>query len=448
MSDTKISEAAHKLAYETGMYYSQNEKCQPGIPFYAFTQGELDRFVEKLAHLQGEAVPVAWQSMATCPRDGSVVLLRWGEDHVSPGWWSAPVSPVQNDDGTWPSDSGGFPWAFFDTDNGRHFVNHAVDTKYGPTHWTPYTRPQPAELAEQQEVELPPLPPVDGYDKRVHGHYSAEQMRDYARNAIRSAKQEQACSGLGIDKMAKELLERHTVAVPVAVEDGRCFMVREQDALDAIRAALAATGKQQVAEVKGDGLLESLVARWRKDADEAGTSDNMLCQKIANCTMRHAAELQAVIAARQPGASNQVVEKIEQLAVDTQPGAQVPDAYLVQAVKDGEAWEHRWYIPRWGDADPSALDGTVYEVRGKKHPELGTYRVKPFYSAPPAQGIDLGQFREPVNYWRAHHKKWATDRFATMGRKIESERIVRRADNMLAMIDNPHDAAPGVSNGY
>lgn len=116
----------------------------------------------------------------------------------------------------------------------------------------PHLHPQPAELAEQQGVELPPLPPVDGYDKRVHGHYSAEQMRDYARNAIRSAKQEQACSGLGIDKMAKELLERHTVAVPVAVEDGRCFMVREQDALDAIRAALAATVKQHVSEAQGD----------------------------------------------------------------------------------------------------------------------------------------------------------------------------------------------------
>jgi hypothetical protein len=58
MGDNKISEAVRQLAYETGMWYSQNEKCQPGVPFYAFTQGELDRFVEKLSHLQGEAVPV------------------------------------------------------------------------------------------------------------------------------------------------------------------------------------------------------------------------------------------------------------------------------------------------------------------------------------------------------------------------------------------------------
>lgn len=38
---------------------------------------------------------------------------------------------------------------------------------------------------------------------------------------------------------AQELLERHAVAINVAVEDGSCFMVSEQDALDAIRAALS-----------------------------------------------------------------------------------------------------------------------------------------------------------------------------------------------------------------
>lgn len=88
--------------------------------------------------LGDQAERARWRSMDTCPRDGTVVRLRWGEDHVSPGWWSAPVSPVQNDDGTWPSDTGGFPWAFIDFNNGSAFVNHAVDTEYRPTHWAPY----------------------------------------------------------------------------------------------------------------------------------------------------------------------------------------------------------------------------------------------------------------------------------------------------------------------
>ncbi|UXB42221.1 hypothetical protein K7569_10715 [Stenotrophomonas maltophilia] len=56
---------------------------------------------------------------------------------------------------------------------------------------------------------------------------------------------------------------------------------------------------------QGDALLESLVARWRNHAEEIGASNNTLCQKVANCTMRHAAELQAVLAARQPVGSEE-----------------------------------------------------------------------------------------------------------------------------------------------
>lgn len=58
--NTMITEAAvRRLAYETGMWYSQNEKCQPGVPFYAFTEGEMDRFVESLNKLKVEAAPEA-----------------------------------------------------------------------------------------------------------------------------------------------------------------------------------------------------------------------------------------------------------------------------------------------------------------------------------------------------------------------------------------------------
>lgn len=166
-----------------------------------------------LPYLQGEAVPVAWQSMATCPRDGSVVLLRWGEDHVSPGWWCAPVSPIQNDDGTWPPDTGGFPWAFFDTDNGRSFVNHAVDTKYGPTQWAEY-HPQPAELNE-----------VSGNSGELNGWAIAEK--------VRTDLDRQSCPDAYM-RIAVESVVKH----------------------------LAATGKQQVGEVHADAQshIEALEA--------------------------------------------------------------------------------------------------------------------------------------------------------------------------------------------
>lgn len=107
----------------------------------AYCLAEIRRLRAALAARQPVGEPVAWQSMATCPRDGTAVLLRWGEDHVSPGWWCAAVSPIQNEDGTWPRETGGFPWAFFDMNDGVAFVNHAVDTEYGPTHWAPYVYP-------------------------------------------------------------------------------------------------------------------------------------------------------------------------------------------------------------------------------------------------------------------------------------------------------------------
>ena len=110
---------------------------------------------------------------------------------------------------------------------------------------------QHAAPAEQQGIELPTLPEAFEAELTSPGMspvsvYTAEQMQEYA------------------------------------------------------RAALAVTSKQQVGEVQGDALLESLVVRWRAEAAAAATSDNVLCQKIANCTMRHAAELKDALAARQP----------------------------------------------------------------------------------------------------------------------------------------------------
>lgn len=109
---------------------------------------------------------------------------------------------------------------------------------------------------------------------------------------------------------------------------------------------------------QGDALLESLVARWRNHAELIGVIDNLLCQKIANCTMRHAAELQAVLAARQP-----VGEVSEYLAE------------LQAAVKLGGM-----EVTERADEDGRFPLMLVWE---------GT--IKPV--SPPAQAVDLGQFR-------------------------------------------------------
>ncbi|MBN4994699.1 hypothetical protein JY438_02790 [Stenotrophomonas maltophilia] len=81
---------------------------------------------------------------------------------------------------------------------------------------------------------------------------------------------------------------------------GQSFSHEEMDAAAFVVYRDAALSAQPSPGGQGDALLESLVARWRNHAEEIGVSDNLLCQKIANCTMRHAAELQAVLAARQP----------------------------------------------------------------------------------------------------------------------------------------------------
>lgn len=52
------SNAARKLAGKIGVRYSQHEKCAPGVPFYAFTLDELDRFTAALS--QQREVPEGW----------------------------------------------------------------------------------------------------------------------------------------------------------------------------------------------------------------------------------------------------------------------------------------------------------------------------------------------------------------------------------------------------
>ncbi|UXB33910.1 hypothetical protein K7564_08900 [Stenotrophomonas maltophilia] len=164
--------------------------------------------------LGDQAERAQWRSMDTCPRDGTVVRLRWGEDHVSPGWWSAPVSPVQNDDGTWPSDTGGFPWAFIDFNNGSAFVNHAVDTEYGPTHWAPYValsaQPSPGGQDALAALQRDYDKLLDSFNRQVE---VAEKI------AGRVLQQDDR-----IEELEEALASRQPVGEPVAYTDGNEFV--------------------------------------------------------------------------------------------------------------------------------------------------------------------------------------------------------------------------------
>lgn len=76
-----------------------------------------------------------WLPIESAPRDGTHVLIAFGQDHVSSGAY------VANDDDP-------FPWKFLDQQaQGFPIFNGARDDKYGPTHWMPLPGPPLANSA-------------------------------------------------------------------------------------------------------------------------------------------------------------------------------------------------------------------------------------------------------------------------------------------------------------
>lgn len=68
----------------------------------------------------------AWHPIATAPRDGTTIMLRFGQDGVAQGRYNhVPTNP-------------GYPWVFIDKqDDDRWIINRAVDALGGPSHWMP-----------------------------------------------------------------------------------------------------------------------------------------------------------------------------------------------------------------------------------------------------------------------------------------------------------------------
>lgn len=61
-----------------------------------------------------------WRPIATAPRDGTVIWLRFGSDGVSPGRFIERTT---------------YPWKFVDNNADRLFENYSVDGPGGPSHW-------------------------------------------------------------------------------------------------------------------------------------------------------------------------------------------------------------------------------------------------------------------------------------------------------------------------
>lgn len=110
-----------------------------------------------------------------------------------------------------------------------------------------------------------------------------------------------------------------------------------------------------------------------------------------------------------------------------QPGAQAPIAWGVRYKRTG-----------------LFLDLVVRTTAAAERVEASAgfsdnKEIVPFYAAPPAQGIDLGQFRAAVAMY-----EWAHRGLATHSEKLRAEH--QDAVRLLALIDQ-RDAAPGVDRG-
>ena len=80
-----------------------------------------------------------WQTIDTAPRDGTSILIRFGNDGVSQARYVIGSS---------------HPWRFIDTRDGMPWmVNNAVDSEYGPTHWMPMPDAAPTPAAQSAGKE-------------------------------------------------------------------------------------------------------------------------------------------------------------------------------------------------------------------------------------------------------------------------------------------------------
>lgn len=268
----------------------------------------------------------------------------------------------------------------------------------------------PAELAEQQGVELPPLPRTH-YNACGDGSeplYTAEQMEEYARAALAAtgkqqvgeiesadddwhlrgyayaSKQATTCASCGKHK--------HTPLRIDAMGGYVCLTCIDQK----LGALMNEFGYQseQVGEVQGYALDTDRVLSLADVHAEESREDGVRLLDRGGL-LAFAQDVAAALAARQPGAQTVWVEVRRE-----------DDQTFPRVMKQDQAEAF-----------------------------LRTCNVRPIptihalYAAPPAQGIDLGQVREAVEM--------------AMEAPIKDRAQRRRLEALLALIDQ-RDAAPGV----
>jgi len=192
---------------------------------------------------------------------------------------------------------------------------------------------------------------------------------------------------------------------------------------------------QPVGEVQGDARAQfEAWARWfaasvarNDEGDYASTATNSLwCAWQAAIAARQPVRIYGCCA--QPDGELHTAEcpNMRHLAA-RQPGAQEPFGYCADFDPAAHEFSHTFY----------------YLAPGEKVPKGCTA----FYTAPPAQGIDLGQLRKLADRWErtANDKDVAFKDRELIG--MYDKGLMKCVRELRAALIDQRDAAPGVGNG-
>lgn len=185
-------------------------------------------------------------------------------------------------------------------------------------------------------------------------------------------------------------------------------------------------GKQQVGEVQGDTLVGDEMVQ----AFKAALSRAQLPGKPRTYFLKDSelpSILREVLAARQPGA-DEPVSPMAKMAAALREKAAIEHTEYSQRVQSGE-WGPMPEAGTQADfcryCEGSGWDG---ESRKTKCPACSGTGIP----VPPAQGIDLGQFRRPILEWQADMQEWVDENGDHGG---VFARNIAEADRLLALID-------------
>lgn len=343
----------------------------------------------------------------------------------------------------------------FDTGITRDSMRAALEAVFSHIH------PQPAELAEQQGVSLPPLPASSAHDPHTgEPLFSEAKMRLFANAALAAAGRQQAgesndARAEAFSEFEDDYLTDGNGYAPASTYDAcsAAFIAAWPDRAAAYDAAKAefkrlhghdktvgqiaaahrnraddADDAEQVGEVQGlDALTEKLVSDWQADGrmqphawDYRGFAKDAMTRALA---------------ARQPEAQEPVLWSVLQIgnagAAYDPKGARRAFTYADQPGNIVASNLGRAANEASKASAGDSIDRGLSLLKSLQESGFGVFQIGE-YAAPPAQGIDLGQFRE------AAYEAWKS---AEAGSEAEA-----KINHLLALIDQC-DAAPGVGNG-